>query len=58
MDVKRPEFKETGEKNEDGTPKYETLDKIERETVNSMVPVSYTHLDVYKRQRPRRPGHR
>ena len=39
MDVKRPEFKETGEKNEDGTPKYETLDKIERETVNSMVPI-------------------
>ena len=38
MDVQRPEYKETGEKNEDGTPKYETVNKTERETVNSMVP--------------------
>ena len=39
MDVKRPEFKETGEKNEDGSPKYETVTTTERETVNSMVPI-------------------
>ena len=39
MDVQRPEYKETGEKNEDGTPKYETVNKTERETVNSMVPI-------------------
>ena len=39
MDVQRPEYKETGEKNGDGTPKYETVNKTERETVNSMVPI-------------------
>ena len=39
MDVERPETKETGEKNEDGSPKYETVTKVERETINSMVPI-------------------
>ena len=39
MDVAKPEYKETGEKNEDGSPKFETVNKTERETVNSMVPI-------------------
>ena len=39
MDVERPETKETGEKNEDGSPKYETVTKVERETINSRVPI-------------------
>ena len=39
MDIERPETKETGEKNEDGTPKYETVTKVERETINSQVPI-------------------
>lgn len=39
MDVQRPEMKETGEKNEDGSPKYETVTRTERETINSMVPI-------------------
>ena len=39
MDVTKPEYKETGEKNEDGSPKFETVNKTERETVNSMVPI-------------------
>ena len=39
MDVKKSDFKETGGKNEDGSPKYETVTTTERETVNSMVPI-------------------
>ena len=39
MDIERPETKETGEKNEDGSPKYETVTKVERETINSQVPI-------------------
>ena len=39
MGVKKSDFKETGEKNEDGSPKYETVTTTERETVNSMVPI-------------------
>ena len=39
MDVERPEYRETGEKNEDGSPKYETVTKVERETINSQVPI-------------------
>ena len=39
MDVKKSDFKETGEKNEDGSPKYETVTTTERETINSMVPI-------------------
>ena len=39
MDVEHPEAKETGEKNEDGTPKYETVTKVERETINSQIPI-------------------
>ena len=39
MDIERPETKETGEKNEDGSPKYETVTKVERETINSRVPI-------------------
>ena len=39
MDVERPETRETGEKNEDGTPKFETVTKVERETINSQVPI-------------------
>ena len=39
MDVEHPESKETGEKNEDGTPKYETVTKVERETINSQIPI-------------------
>ena len=39
MDIERPETKETGEKNEDGTPKFETVTKVERETINSQVPI-------------------
>ena len=39
MDVEHPEAKETGEKNEDGSPKYETVTKVERETINSQIPI-------------------
>ena len=39
MDVKKSDFRETEEKNEDGSPKYETVTTTERETVNSMVPI-------------------
>ena len=39
MDIERPETKETGEKNEDGTPRFETVTKVERETINSQVPI-------------------
>ena len=39
MDVERPEAKETGEKNADGSPKFETVTKVERETINSQVPI-------------------
>ena len=39
MDIERPEMKETGETNEDGSPKYETVTKVERETINSQVPI-------------------
>lgn len=39
MDIERPESHETGEKNEDGSPKYETVTKVERETINSQVPI-------------------
>ena len=39
MDIERPEARETGEKNEDGSPKYETVTKVERETLNSQVPI-------------------
>ena len=33
-----------------GNKKYEYRKKIFRKDVNSIVTVSYTHLDVYKRQ--------
>ncbi len=39
MDIERPEMKETGEPNEDGSPKYETVTKVERETINSQIPI-------------------
>ena len=39
MDIERPEMKETGENNEDGSPKYETVTKVERETINSQIPI-------------------
>ncbi len=39
MDIERPEMKETGEKNEDGSPKYETVTTVERETINSQIPI-------------------
>ena len=39
MDVERPEARETGEKNEDGSPRYETVTTVERETINSQVPI-------------------
>ena len=39
MDVEHPEAKETGEKNEDGSSKYETVTKVERETINSQIPI-------------------
>ena len=39
MDIERPESRETGENNEDGSPKYETVTKVERETINSQVPI-------------------
>ena len=39
MDIERPEMKETGETNEDGSPKYETVTKVERETINSQIPI-------------------
>ena len=38
MDVERPEARETGEKNEDGSPRYETVTTVERETRNSQCP--------------------
>lgn len=39
MDLPHPEYKETGETNEDGTPKMEMETNYERETVNSMIPI-------------------
>ena len=39
MDIERPEMKETGEKNDDGSPKYETVTTVERETINSQIPI-------------------
>ena len=39
MDVPRQEREETGEKNDDGSPKYEYKTVVENETVNSMVPI-------------------
>ncbi len=39
MDVEHPEARETGEKNEDGSPKYETVTSTVRETINSQVPI-------------------
>ena len=39
MDVPRQERTETGEKNDDGSPKYEYKTVVENETVNSMVPI-------------------
>ena len=39
MDIPRQEREETGEKNDDGSPKYEYRTVVENETVNSMVPI-------------------
>ena len=39
MDVERQERFETGEKNDDGSPKYDYRTVTENETVNSMVPI-------------------
>ena len=39
MDVEHYEQKETGETNEDGTPKKEFVTELREETVNSMVPI-------------------
>ena len=39
MDVPRQEREETGEKNDDGSPKYEYKTVVETETINSMVPI-------------------
>ena len=39
MDVSRQERFETGEKNDDGSPKYEYRTVTENETINSMVPI-------------------
>ncbi|MBQ3482386.1 MAG: molecular chaperone HtpG [Oscillospiraceae bacterium] len=39
MDVPRQEREETGEKNDDGSPKYEYRTVVENETVNSMIPI-------------------
>ena len=39
MDVPRQEREETGEKNDDGSPKYEYKTVTETETINSMVPI-------------------
>ena len=39
MDVPRQERTETGEKNDDGSPKYEYKTVVETETINSMVPI-------------------
>ena len=39
MDVPRQEREETGEKNDDGSPKYEYKTVVENETVNSMIPI-------------------
>ena len=39
MDVPRQEREETGEKNDDGSPKYEYKTVVENEIVNSMVPI-------------------
>ena len=39
MDVPRQEREETGEKNDDGSPKFEYRTVVENETVNSMIPI-------------------
>ena len=39
MDVPRQEREETGEKNDDGSPKYEYKTVVENETVNSRIPI-------------------
>ena len=39
MDVPRSEREETGEKNDDGSQKFEYRTVVEKETVNSMVPI-------------------
>ena len=39
MDVPRQQREETGEKNDDGSPKYEYKTVVENETVNSMIPI-------------------
>lgn len=39
MKVEKGEFRETGETNEDGTPKKEYVTSLEEQTVNSMVPI-------------------
>ena len=39
MDVPRSERVETGEKNDDGSPKFEYKTVVENETVNSMIPI-------------------
>lgn len=39
MDVERPEYKDTGKKDEKGEPVFETVQTVTRETVNSMVPI-------------------
>ncbi len=39
MDITVPDYKETGELDEEGNPKIETGTKVERETVNSMIPI-------------------
>ncbi|HBR07325.1 MAG TPA: molecular chaperone HtpG, partial [Clostridiales bacterium] len=39
MDMDRPEYKDTGKKDENGEPVFETVHTVERETVNSMVPI-------------------
>ncbi|NCB51194.1 MAG: molecular chaperone HtpG [Clostridia bacterium] len=39
MDVEKPDYKDTGKKDENGQPVYETATTTSRETVNSMVPI-------------------
>ena len=39
MEVEKAEAKETGEKNEDGTPKTEYVTVAEEQTINSMIPI-------------------
>ena len=39
MDVQRPSIRRPARRTRLGTPKYETVNKTERETVNSMVPI-------------------